>query len=252
MTKNQAMACAILTTSWLALGCARETTLTSTETEIGTVGLALSAVSPSGVEYRLRNAVFNLWGWPERCYDEDCDYYEQTVSSEDYLDQPAITLDLLSGGYEVFLEDGWEIEKIVDDVGEVVEAVLLSGGYQYIRVRPYRTTWVTYKFGIGDEELWFTGQLEIRMEVYEDPEAYYRGDCFYYGDGKTCWMQCCREHCDPYYGCWGDCWVEEIPCDEVPDDEVPDDEDGGVPVAGSGGNGPIRFPGTGIGGGVPY
>ena len=228
MTKNHAMVCAILAAGGLALGCGGESAPSSTEAQTGTVGLPLSAVSPSGVEYRLRNAVFNLWGWPDRCYDEGCEPYEQMVSSEDYLDQPAITLDLLAGGYDIFLEDGWELEKIVDGVGEVVEAQLLNGNYQYTWVQPYRTTWVTYQFGIGDEELWFTGQLQIQMEVYEDPEDYYQGDCFYYREGMTCWEECCNDYCDAY-GCWGECWIQEIPCDEVPDDDGPVPGAGGAP-----------------------
>jgi hypothetical protein len=60
--------------------------------------------------------------------------------------------------------------------------------------------------------------LQIQMEVYEDPEDYYRGDCYYYTDGEFCWEQCCREYCDPFGGCWGECWSQEIPCDQMPED----------------------------------
>lgn len=220
MTRTLAKACTILAASWVALGCNSDSAPSGTETvsEVGTVGLPLSAVSPSGVEYRLRNANFNLMGYPDQCDENGCEYYEQTISSEDYLDQPAITLDLLRGQYDIYLSDGWQLEKIVDGVGEVVEAQLLNSAYQWIWVQPYQTTWVTYQFGIGDEELWFTGQVQIQMEVYEDPEDYYGGDCSYYTDGIMCWEECCTNYCDPYGGCWGECWVQEIPCDEMPDD----------------------------------
>jgi hypothetical protein len=221
------MACAILTTSWLALGCGGESAPSSTGAEVGTVALPLSAVAPSGVEYRLRNATFNIWGWTDTCTEQSCEY-DETISSEDYLDQPTIMLDLLRGSYYIYLNEGWELEKILDGVGEVVEAQLLNSNYQYVWIQPYQTMWVTYQFGVGDEVLWFTGQLQIQMEVYEDPDDYYGPDCYYYGDGVTCWEECCREYCDPYGGCWGECWGQEIPCDEMPEDAVR--SLGGVPV----------------------
>jgi hypothetical protein len=217
MTRTLMTACAILATSWMALGCGSNDkgtgSSTEPEAETGTMGLPLSAVAPSGVEYRLRNATFDIWGWPDRCYDEDCEDYEQSISSEDYLDEPSIMLDLLKGYYDIYLNDGWQLEKVVDGEGEVVEAQLLNDAYQYAYVQPYQTRWVTYEFGVGDEKLWFTGQVEINMGVYEDPEDYYGGDCYIWGDGEECWQECCKEYCDPYDGCWGECWEEPVPCE---------------------------------------
>lgn len=235
MTRTLATACAILASSFLVAGCNSESTGTPNKgddstVETGAIGLPLSAVSTTGVEYRLRNGEFNLWGWPNDCWEEDCEYYDQTISSEDYLDQPSITLDLMRGEYDVYLNPGWQLEKVVDGVGEVVEAQLISSEYQYAWVQPYQTTWITFQFGVGSEELWFTGQLQLNMEVYEDPEDYYGGDCYYYGDGEVCWQECCTDYCDSY-GCWSECWAEEVPCDEIPADDEPVQP----PISGTGG-----------------
>jgi hypothetical protein len=226
-----------------ALGCGSEHagngSGTQSEAQTGKVGLPLSATAASGVEYRLRNATFDIYGWSDVCDDEGCESYENSLSSEDYLDQPSITLDLLKGGYELYLEDGWELEQIVDGEAEVVEAQLLSSSYQYVNIRPYQTAWVNFEFGVGDKELWFTGQVQINMDVYEDPEDYYAGDCYIYGDGETCWEQCCKEYCDGY-DCWGECWENEVPC-----------EDGAAGAGGgwgTGGRGGVGGRGAGTGG----
>jgi hypothetical protein len=67
------------------------------------------------------------------------------------------------------------MEKIVDGVAEPVEAQLLSGESQWIWVSPHSTSWVSYQFGIGDYKMWFNGNVNINIQVYENPDQYYGG-----------------------------------------------------------------------------
>lgn len=171
-------ACAVLGFAWVAAGCnAGSSDGEEATSQTGTVEFRLEATSSAGNQYRLRDATFDIWGYPQDCYNEwreDCEPTSETLSSEDYLDEDAIEVDLLEGYYDVNLERGWRLEKVNEDgSAEAVEAVLLNTSYQSAWVSRHSTTWVTYQFGIGDETLWLTGQLELGVEVYEDPDSYY-------------------------------------------------------------------------------
>lgn len=174
MNQSSTVVCALLAAAWLSVGCTHSTSDAQSE-ETGTLGLPLQAHANSGVEYRLRNAQFELMGFPSNCYEgEPCDVYSETISSEDYLDADSITLSLREGSYDIFLQPNWEMERLNEDgTSETVEAVLLNGSYQWAWVSPHSTTWVSYKFGIGDEELWLNGQVNLTIDVYEDPSEYY-------------------------------------------------------------------------------
>lgn len=224
MTKSLSTLGALCVLGALTLGCSTSTSPSGGQEatpELGQVGLPLSSVSSSGVEYRLRNAEFSVWGYPSNCWEtgEDCEYYSETFSSEDYLEEPSIMLDLMEGDYEIYLNPGWQLEKIVDGgEPETVDAVLLNGSWQWAWVSPHSTSWVSYQFGIGDAELWLNGQLNIEMQVYEDPEEYYGSDpnCTTYCDEFGCYDECCVDYCDEL-GCWSECWgstygsTEEVP-----------------------------------------
>ena len=62
---------------------------------VGTLSMALTSTSASGVEYQLRFAEFAITG-PQ---DED-------ILSEDYLGDPAILVPLRDGDYQVMLQPG--------------------------------------------------------------------------------------------------------------------------------------------------
>lgn len=182
MNQSLMSLCAVLGTAWLVAGCNSGSGAGSEGAEAdagatGTIGLPLHAASNSGTEYRLRDASFGLWGYAADCYyewDDDCEVYEETISSEDYLEDEAITVDLLEGYYEVYLQNGWRLEKTNEDgTTEEVEAVLLNSDYQTISISRHSTSWATYQFGIGDETLWLNGELTIDMQVYEDPDEFY-------------------------------------------------------------------------------
>jgi hypothetical protein len=144
----------------------------------GSVALPLVSNGPSGVAYRLRNASFTVSPY---------DYYyggggsggggqaPLTVSSETDPNAQSIEVEVESGYYYVSLADGWSMERVENGLATPVEAQLLNGQTQWISVSRHSTSWVRYQFGIGDHALWFNGELNIDMNVYESPEQYYGG-----------------------------------------------------------------------------
>jgi hypothetical protein len=148
----------------------------------GTLNLPLSTVGSSGSEYRLRDAVFVI----------SPDYWScnptgmggtttaggtgsttcppaVTVSSETDPDASAISVTLERGYYVVELLPGWRMEKVEGAMATDVEAQLLSPTSQWLYVSERSTTWLEYQFGLGERELWFNGDLNINIRVFENP-----------------------------------------------------------------------------------
>jgi hypothetical protein len=148
--------------------------------ELGTLSLPLSTHGPSGTEYRLRDATFEI--------SSNYYYYDEygvggegsvgnsyTVSSEDDPSASSINVSVERGYYNVRLLPGWRMEKVENGEAVEVEATLLSNATQWIYVNPHQSSWVAYEFGIGQRSLWFNGDLTIDVQVYEDPSQYYGG-----------------------------------------------------------------------------
>lgn len=152
----------------------------ATEDEFGTIGVPLSAHASSGTRYRLRNATFVI--------ENDAYYYGSAgeggsangdsivVSSEDDPDSDSINLSVERGYYRITLRPGCNMEQEAPDGSfNEVEAQLLSNVTQWVYVSPQSTAWARFSFGIGDREVWFNGNLNIDINVYEDPDDYYGG-----------------------------------------------------------------------------
>jgi hypothetical protein len=155
--------------------------------ETGVLSVPLSTHGPSGAEYRLRDAVFEIRS--------EYDYYDDytvgglgpsgstyTLSSEDDPTASSLSLSVERGYYYVRLLPGWHMEKIESGVTTAVEATLLSPATQWLYVNARSTSWIEYQFGIGDRALWFNGNLNIDVQVYEDPSQYYGNDAGAGGD----------------------------------------------------------------------
>lgn len=56
-----------------------------------------------------------------------------------------------------------------------VESTLLSDSTQWTYVNARSSSWVEYQFGIGGREIWLNGNLNVDLQVYEDPDDYYGG-----------------------------------------------------------------------------
>lgn len=150
--------------------------------EHGTLNLPLSTQGPSGATYRLRNATFEIRN--------EYDYYEDqgaggeggsggphviNVSSETDPNAGAISVSLERGYYYVRLLPGWHMEKVEGGSATNVEAQLLSSAQQWVYVAAHSTRWIEYQFGLGDRALWFNGNLNVEIQVYEKPSDLYGG-----------------------------------------------------------------------------
>jgi hypothetical protein len=169
----------------LTMGCSQGAQSEGETT--GTLNLPLSTVGSSGSEYRLRDAVFvispDYWncnpggtggamstaGTASGGSGSTACPPAVTVSSETDPAASAISVTLERGYYVVELLPGWRMEKIEAGVASDVEAQLLSPASQWTYVSERSTTWLEYQFGLGDRELWFNGDLNINIRVFEDP-----------------------------------------------------------------------------------
>lgn len=178
MNPSSQLVCTALAITGLTMGCDYDRgSERLQEGELGSLGLPLSTHGSSGAEYRLRNAELEISGYPYDCYwDGTCEYYDEIFDSEDYLDESSIILSLTEGDYTIYLHPGWQLERLNEEgEGEIVDAVLLSDSTQWVWVSRHATSWATFQFGVGDEDIWLNGQLNIDIEVYEDPDEYYGG-----------------------------------------------------------------------------
>lgn len=154
------------------------------EPELGTLKLPLATEGPSGMQYRLRDATFeiNAEYWSSYGGESGVGSPMQTiVSSEDDPEARSISVSLERGYYGVSLSPGWRMEQIdADGTASTVEATLLSSATTWTYVDPQYASWVEYQFGIGSRTVWLNGDLNIGVQVYEDPKEYY-GDPGYGG-----------------------------------------------------------------------
>ncbi len=173
MTRRSIVLGSAVVLAWM-IGCSGSSPNDEGQPEPAKLGLPLQTQAASGASYTLRQADFQIWGYRYACGDQ-CEYeYSNVVSSEDYLDESSIVLDLIAGDYEIYLRDGWRLERTNEDGEvEVVDAVLLSSNTQWVYLSPHSTSWVSFQFGVGDIEVWLNGQLNIDIDVYEDPDEYY-------------------------------------------------------------------------------
>lgn len=162
----------------ISAGCSSEPM--GDKQEVGTLRLPLSTHGPSGAQYRLRDAVFQIDSRDYYYYDDyqsggagGTNGQSISVSSEDDPNAESISVSIERGYYYVRLQPGWRMEKVVNGEAETVEAQLLSSSTQWVYVNAHSTTWVEFSFGIGGREVWFNGDLNIGVNVYEDPDEIY-------------------------------------------------------------------------------
>lgn len=151
--------------------------------QAGTLSVPLVTQGPSGMTYRLRDAVFEIR--------HEYYYYDSpsvggeggsgtspsviTLSSETDPDATSLSVNLERGYYYVSLRPGWRMEKVEGGVATEVEATLLSSSTQWTYVAARSTSWLTYQFGLGGRAVWFNGNLNLDIEVYEKPSDLYGG-----------------------------------------------------------------------------
>jgi hypothetical protein len=165
-------------------GCADSDNKQQEQAELGTLAFPLTSQSPSGTQYRLRNATFAIQRPWYDCYEygvagsgtvggntNACSPI--SVSSETDPNASSIAVDLEEGSYDINLLPGWSMERVDNGVATQVEAQLISSSQQWGYVSRHSTSWVSFQFGIGDYAVWFNGKLNIQIQVYDNPEQLY-------------------------------------------------------------------------------
>ncbi|MDX2051224.1 MAG: hypothetical protein SFV15_02470 [Polyangiaceae bacterium] len=172
-----------LVAGWVLTGCGGSASNEVDPAKLGTLGLPLTTYGPSGAQYQLRHANFDIvpYSYYYGGYSTGGASNQQTMllpttaSSDTNPDAPSIEVDLEQGQYQIYLQPGWSLERVENGVSTPVEAQLLSGETQWAYVSPHSTSWVSYQFGIGGRSLWLNGKVNIDVQVYEDPNQYYGG-----------------------------------------------------------------------------
>jgi hypothetical protein len=158
------------------MGCSSSQPASSEER--GSLSVALTGTASDGQLYRLRNADFEISGYPEigdsgtgagGAVDPGSGgFYSEVVSSEADPNAPVITRRLIPGYYYVnFMSSDWYIDRITPDGAERVEEVaLLSPRFQAAYVYNGGTSDVVYRFGVDGQVIDFrNGELRIRVEI---------------------------------------------------------------------------------------
>lgn len=199
MSKSLGWLRCAMVAGWVLTGCANDGAAQREGAEVGTIALPLTTYGSSGVQYQLRNASFQIT--PQSYYYGGIGGSSWTtttasagtaviaaggmgvggstgpgpivVSSETDPEAPSIEVDLEQGSYQIYLLPGWSLERIDNGVATAIEAQLLSGEWQWAYVSPRSTSWVSYKFGVGDRAIWLNGKLNVEVQVYENPDEYY-------------------------------------------------------------------------------
>lgn len=125
------------------------------ESEVGTLRMALTGVSNTGHTYRLRFGDFTIEGPTSTSF-----------STETDPDAAGISVDLAAGEYSITLLDGWVLERDVDGTWQTVEAELISPNPVSFSIQDQGTTSVPFQFDAsGDILALGEGTLEVSVEV---------------------------------------------------------------------------------------
>ncbi len=121
----------------------------------GTLQVALTGVSNSGAQYRLSNGTFNVVGPTSTSF-----------STETDPDSSSILVDLAAGDYEITLEDGWVLEKLVGGEYVPTEATLESPNPAMFSIASSTQTGVLFQFHSEGEVVELgDGTLEVDIAV---------------------------------------------------------------------------------------
>lgn len=138
---------------WISavVGCAASPAGSGT----GEISINLKGTVPSGVIYRLRNAVITVDG-PSSA----------EFRSEDDPDRTSLSANVAVGDYTAVLHDGWTLEKL-DGTVTTVDATLISDNPASFTVVEHQRTSVPLRFRVQDATLDLTQGYDIVLTVEE-------------------------------------------------------------------------------------
>ncbi|WP_437626656.1 hypothetical protein [Sorangium sp. So ce1151] len=125
--------------------------------EVGSISLALVGTSVTGATYRLSNAWFDIYGPTNRLV------YGSTET-------PVITEVLPVGGYDVYLEQYWVLERWTGASYQPVQAVLTSPNPLQVFINEGTTSTVVFQFR-ADGDIISVGQGSLDIVIGVDDTA---------------------------------------------------------------------------------
>jgi hypothetical protein len=143
----------------------------------GTVQLELIGTDSQGTQYRLRDGVFRIYGYPDyyewstaggASGSSSSSYYYEQVSTEDDPSSPVISRRVVPGYYEIyFASTNWYFEKLTPaGPVRVEESVLLSGRSQSRYVYDGGVANIYYQFGVDGTLIDFrSGDINIGVRI---------------------------------------------------------------------------------------
>lgn len=124
----------------------------------GTVAVNLVGQAPSGNLYRLRTAIITVQGPSSTTF----------WNTEDDLSRTSLSENVVPGDYSVFLQEGWELEKLVPgQPPETVAAQLLSANPQFFVVQNDARTVVPLRFRVEEGVIDLDQGYDIIIDVEE-------------------------------------------------------------------------------------
>lgn len=171
-SRHSLIACALVLAHATLAACTAVDTSSgkarSDDEDVGHLNLALTGGSASGDTYRLRDGSIELLGTSSAMF-----------STEDYLDQSVIQMDLPAGGYLARLLEGWRLERAVGDGSfEDVPARLISTNPLPFEVFDQQVTNVVLRFQAGEEIIELgNGRLLLSIFVEDGMAPPPSGDC---------------------------------------------------------------------------
>lgn len=127
--------------------------------ELGKIEFKLSATTPQGVTYRLRDAIIMIQG------PEDTLFFD----TEENLDSDVWRANVPPGDYTYFIQEGWRMERLGDAGDPNVGAQLTSPNPGAFQVFSNSTVAVPLRFRVG-EGVVSDGAFEVSIEVTEEDE----------------------------------------------------------------------------------
>jgi Lysyl oxidase len=146
--------------------------------DLGKIEFKLTATTPQGVTYRLRDAIIMIQG------PEDTLFFD----TEENVDRDVWRANVPPGDYTYFIQEGWRMERLGEHAEPNVGAELTSPNPGEFHVESQTTVSVPLRFRVG-EHVMSDGAFEVSIEVTEEGEPHENTFCTsdeQCGAGETC------------------------------------------------------------------
>jgi hypothetical protein len=147
-----------------ASGCGIEKPVGGPSESWGTVQVALTATTPQGTTYRVRDARLDIFNFDGACPGFPC----ASISADDDTVDVDLPVSTNPFDYSISLEPGWSVFRVETDGAETLVAATLISNYIPFTIKPDRKTPVRFQFQIGTlVATTGTGTVDVRPEFLE-------------------------------------------------------------------------------------